>query len=287
MKEPARQNEKKKNYSVIGFILVFVIGASILFYPRISYWLADRNHVVAHQSYERSVADLTKDEKQAMWDKAVLYNNRLVDSVVKDPFAATKDIAPFDEYDETLDVGDGEMGYIHIPSINVMIPIYHGVSEEVLDKGIGHIKATALPVGGAGTHSVLTGHSGLTHAEMFNDLEQVKIKDQFFLQILDETLAYEVRRIEVVLPDDVSLLHRETGKDKVTLITCTPYGVNSHRLLVMGERVPVVSPMPKQQREESPQFPWWIIVLVIVIIIVVITIGRKISSRAKGRSKIC
>ena len=281
----SKQSRGKKNYSIIGFILLFLVGAGILFYPKISYWFADYNHVVAHQSYERNVADLTNDEKKAIWDKAVLYNSRLVDSVVKDPFAETKNIDPFDEYDETLDIGEGEMGYIHIPKINVMIPIYHGVSNEVLDKGIGHIKATALPVGGEGTHSVLTGHSGLSHAMMFNELEKLNIKDQFYLQILDETLSYEVRRIEIVLPDDVSLLHRETGKDKVTLITCTPYGVNSHRLLVMGERVPFISPIPKQQREERPEFPWWIVILVILILLLVIAIGRKIRKNAEEKQR--
>ena len=148
----SKYGEKKMNYSFIGFVILFLIGAGILFYPKVSFWLADYNTVIAHQSYERAVGDLSNEEKQAMWKAAVHYNERLVKSVVEDPFANTDEIDPFDEYYQTLDVDEGKMGYIHVPKINVLLPIYHGVSDEVLDKGVGHIKATALPVGGDGTH---------------------------------------------------------------------------------------------------------------------------------------
>ena len=261
---------------MIAFILLFLVGAGILFYPKISFWLADYNTVIAHQSYERNVGDLSSEEKKAIWDAAIHYNERLVQSTVRDPFASTDEIDPFDEYYQTLDIGDGEMGYIHIPKIDVLLPIYHGVSDEVLDKGVGHIKATALPVGGEGTHCVLTGHTALSHAAMFDDLVKLEIEDEFFLEIVDETLAYQVTDIKVILPDDVSSLHREEGKDKVTLVTCTPYGVNSHRLLVMGERIAFRAPMPAPQREQKARFPWWIVLLVIAILLLVVCIGRKI-----------
>ena len=278
-----RQKKSNGIVSIIGFILLFLIGAGILFYPKISFWLADYNVIVAHQSYERTIGDLSREEKQAMWEAAVYYNERLVKSVITDPFANTDEIDPFDEYYQTLDVGEGEMGYIHIPEIDILLPIYHGVSDEVLDKGVGHIKATALPVGGEGTHSVLTGHTGLTHAGMFNDLVKLTKESEFFLEILDETLSYKVVETKVILPDDTSDLQREEGKDKVTLVTCTPYGVNSHRLLVIGERVPFEPPMPIPQREAKASFPWWIVILVLAIIILVILLGMVIRRYSKKK----
>ena len=278
------QKEKRGNYSIIGFILLFLIGAGILFYPRISFWLADYNHVAAYQTYERSVANLGSAEKLGLWEQAVNYNERLVTSSVMDPFAATKDIDPFDEYFDTLDVGDGMMGSIRIPEIDVLIPLYHGVSDEVLDKGIGHIKATALPVGGLGTHGVLTGHTGLSHAKMFNDLVELEIGDEFYLEILDETLAYKVERIVTVLPDDVSMLKREADQDRVTLITCTPYGVNSHRLLVMGERTEY-NASEGDRGIDKAQFPWWIIAVVVSLLILLLIIGRAINKHNKKQRR--
>ena len=275
----------KKNYSIIGFILLFIIGAGILFYPKISFWLADYNHVAAYQTYERSVANLGSAEKQALWEQAVHYNERLVTSSVMDPFAATKDIDPFDEYFDTLDIGDGVMGMIRIAKIDVLIPIYHGVSDEVLDKGVGHIKATALPVGGLGTHGVLTGHTGLSHAKMFNDLVKLELGDEFLLEVLDETLAYKVEKILTVLPDDVSQLVREADKDRVTLITCTPYGVNSHRLLVMGERTEYNATEDIRNEVEKTQFPWWIIAVVVGILLLLLIIGKTINRKNRKQRR--
>ena len=247
-----------------------------------SFWLADYNHVVAHQSYGRSIANLSREEKQSIWEQAVHYNERLVNSVINDPFANIENIDPFDEYYQTLDIGDGVMGYIHIPNIDVLLPIYHGVSEDVLDAGVGHIQATALPVGGEGTHAVLTGHTGLSHAKMFNDLAQLKQGDGFYLEILDETLAYQIVNIEVVLPDDVSSLHREYGKDKVTLVTCTPYSVNSHRLLVIGERVPYVEDMEQSKEVPKVTFPWWILFVLIFLVLFVLLLGRRMRIKTIG-----
>ena len=272
---------KHRRGSFLAFILIFLIGAGILFYPTIRYWLAERNHVVAHQSYERSVAELSVQEKQEMWEQAVHYNARLVNSVVKDPFANIENIDPFDEYYQTLDIEDGVMGYIHIPDIDVLLPIYHGVSEEVLERGVGHIPASALPVGGEGTHCVLTGHTGLSQAEMFNDLIKLREGNVFYLEILDETLAYQINKIEVVLPDDVSSLHREEGKDKATLVTCTPYSVNSHRLLVTGERVPYIGEIERSQEHERVKFPWWILFVILLITCLLLVIGRRIRKRYK------
>jgi len=274
-----RKKKKDRSGSFLGFIIIFLIGAGILLYPIISYWLAQRNHIVANQTYERNVASLTKEEKQALWESAIHYNSRLVNSVVRDPFANIENIEPFDEYYQTLDIEEGVMGYLHIPEIDLLLPIYHGVSDEVLEKGVGHIPATALPVGGIGTHAVLTGHTGLSHAKMFNDLTQLRLDSVFYLEIIDETLAYEVRSIEVVLPDDVSSLQREEGKDKVTLVTCTPYGVNSHRLLVTGERIPYIEEYT-QASEKNVPFPYWVLIVILCIIFLIIIIGRRVRKRS-------
>ena len=272
-------------YRRLVFVLLFLTGGGILAYPTLSFWIAQRNHVVAHQSYERSVAELSTQEKQEIWESAVHYNERLVNSVVADPFANTENIDPFDEYYQTLDIGEGVMGYLHIPEIDVLLPIYHGVSDEVLDKGVGHIPASALPVGGEGTHAVLTGHTGLNHAKMFNDLIKMREGEEFYLEILDETLAYRINKIEVVLPDDVSSLHREEGQDKVTLVTCTPYGVNSHRLLVTGERVPYIENAKQDQERDKVAFPWWIVVGILVFVFLVLVIGRSKSVLRKRKGK--
>jgi len=281
----ARSRSANTKSSLIGFILIFFAGAGILFYPRISFWLADHNHSVAHQTYTRSVANLTAQEKQALWEGAVYYNERLVDSVVEDPFANTEDLSPFDEYYDTLDIGGGVMGYIHIPDISVLLPIYHGVGDEVLDKGVGHIHATALPVGGEGTHAVLTGHTGLSHAKMFDELVKLKYGEEFYLEVLDETLAYQIISIEVVLPDDVSSLQREAGQDKVTLVTCTPYGVNSHRLLVTGERIPYTGGLQENREKNQTVFPWWILVVVLGMMSLVFLIGKKIRAGKQKTNK--
>ena len=271
---------RNKTISLIGCVLVFLIGAGILVYPSISFWLAEYNHIIAHQTYGQDMTNFTADEIQDIWDKAVHYNERLVNSVVRDPFASTENIDPFDEYYQTLDVGDGVMGYIHIPTISVLLPIYHGVSDEVLDKGVGHISATALPVGGMGTHAVLTGHTGLSHAKMFNDLIELRQGDEFYLEILEETLAYRIDSIEVVQPDDISSLQREEGRDTVTLVTCTPNSVNSHRLLVSGERIPYTAEMEQAREIAKTQFPWWIVFAVALVLIVILLAGKQ-SRRMK------
>jgi len=264
--------KRSRNGAAIVFVLIFLAGASILFYPKISFWLAERNQVVAVQSYTNTVSNMSQDEIAAILEKAHDYNARTAESVVKDPFAATENINPFDEYFDTLELGGGMMGYIRIPGISALLPIYHGTSDEVLEKGVGHIKATALPIGGEGTHSVLTGHTGLRTAKLFNNLVKMEEGDLFFIDILGHTLAYRVDQIEVVEPADISKLKKVDGKDHITLITCTPYGVNSHRLLVRGERYDYNPEMLPPDDMKVP-FPWWILGVVGILIFIVLIIG--------------
>jgi LPXTG-site transpeptidase (sortase) family protein len=274
-----KRNTNKK-FGIL-FVLIFLLGAGVLFYPTISFWLAERNQIMGHQTYERSVTRLSNEEKARFWEEARYYNERLVNSEVEDPFVSTENIKPFDEYYQTLDTGDGIMGYIHIPQIRVLLPIYHGVSDEVLEAGVGHIPATALPIGGEGTHAVLTGHTGLRHAAMFNDLVELQQGDTFYLMILEQTLAYEITAIKVVLPDDVSSLREEVGKDKVTLVTCTPYSINSHRLLVTGERVPYEKET-EQRVQTKAAFPLWIPLAVILLFLLVLGVGKVVRRYAKN-----
>ena len=190
------------------------------------------------------------------------------------------------EYNEIMDFGNGMMGYIEIPIIDVYLPIYHGVSENVLSKGVGHMSRTAFPIGGEGNHSVLTGHTGSPAAYLFTDLDKVKEGDQFFLYVLEETLAYEVDQILVVLPEDVDDILPEPGEDYCTLVTCTPYGVNSHRLLVRGHRVEYTAPVeaPAEVVEEENNVAW--IIAACVAAVTLIAVPTTIYFAKKKRNKI-
>ena len=189
--------------------------------------------------YDKAVEQLDTMELIAEKERAVAYNKTL-QSGTDNTFSREALAEAEESYWHLLNVrGDGIMGYIQIPKIGVELPIYHGTAEETLDKGVGHLLGTSLPVGGIGTHSVLTGHSGLAGTRMFSDLDQLKIGDVFYARVLDETHAYMVLDINTVLPEDTSKLEIDPQRESVTLVTCTPFGVNTHRLLVRGERIEV------------------------------------------------
>ena len=218
----------------ISLSLVLVAGLALLLYPVVSdYWNSlHQSQVIG--SYAEAVAGLEDDSYEAMWAEAEVYNAALP----RDQSRFHPSEEEQERYEALLNVsGDGVMGYVEIPSIEASLPIYHGTEEEILQTAIGHIEGSSLPVGGAGTHCVISGHRGLPSAKLFTDLDQLAEGDVFYLHVLDETLAYEVDQIRIVEPDDVSLLAIEEGKDLCTLVTCTPYGVNSHRLLVRGHRI--------------------------------------------------
>ncbi len=231
----------KKNYRYIAIGALMLAGLSLLLYPLVANtW---NNHVQATlvSKYEESV-EAAKNEGdldiEAELNKAYTYNEELLPSILPDSFAEAEANGVDEKYMSILNANDdGIMGYIQIPSINVKLPIFHTTSEEVLQKGVGHLQGSSLPVGGLSTHAVLSAHRGLPSATLFTDLDKVKIGDDFFMIIMDEYIAYEVDQIEVVEPDDTSLLQVEEGKDYCTLITCTPYGVNTQRLMVRGHRV--------------------------------------------------
>ncbi|MDR1018857.1 MAG: class C sortase [Lachnospiraceae bacterium] len=230
------KNKKGLMLNVIVILLVLA-GFSLLLYPFVKFWTANRKTTYAIEEYDKTYEKMNKEKIEKEWEKAKIYNKNLKTGTIADPFTVNPTTV-LDDYYKVLDIGEnGMMGYIRIPKINLRLPIYHGTSESVLDKGIGHLKGTHLPVGGASTHSVLSGHAGLRSAVLFTNLTELKEGDEFYINILDKTLAYRIDKISVVLPDDMSGIKPIPGRDLVTLVTCTPYGINSHRLLVRGTRV--------------------------------------------------
>lgn len=213
--------------------LIFLAGLGIMLYPRISDWWNTRNMSRNVEAYERSVQDLSEADYNAALEKAREYNRRLREN--PDPFSERYRT---EGYEDTLDIsGSGIMGYVTIEKLHVRLPFYHGTEEAVLQVAIGHIEGTSLPVGDPGEHAALSAHRGVPNAKLFTDLPELVTGDRFTLTVLDRKMTYEVDQILTLLPDDMEALKREEGKDLVTLITCTPYGINSHRLLVRGHRV--------------------------------------------------
>ena len=217
-------------------VLVLLLGLGALSYPALGNYLAQKNGSQAIQNYDETIGDLTPQDIDALWAAAEEYNESLTGTPVHDPFLENSGMALPDDYFGVLNVR-GVMAYLEIPRIGVHLPIYHGTGEEVLHKGLGHLEGSTLPVGGVPRHSVITGHTGLSQAKLFTDLRELGEGDMFYVHVLGKILAYRVDQIKVIEPQVGEDLGRFEGHDYVTLLTCTPYGVNSHRLLVRGERV--------------------------------------------------
>ncbi|MCD8022279.1 MAG: class C sortase [Lachnospiraceae bacterium] len=233
-----RKSENTKQKADVGtavLMVIFFVGLSVLLYPSVSNWWNERVQTRAISTYDEAVANLSGIDYSAYFEAAETYNEALQ---ALGSAAALANPKLLDGYEETLDItGTGIMGYVTIEKINVELPIYHGTDESVLQVGAGHLEGSSLPVGGAGTHSVISAHRGLPSALLFTNLDQMEIGDTFTITVLDQVFTYEVDQITIVLPDETENLYIEEGKDYCTLMTCTPYGVNTHRLLVRGIRI--------------------------------------------------
>ncbi len=274
----------KENIPFIFFTLLFLIGFGIMLYPVLSNALSQISYNETISSYEQSVSDENSSLYQSMIQEAVHYNEKLTTSSIVDVFS-DPEITNSEEYMDILNLNrDGVMGYISIPKIDIKIPIYHGTSSEVLSKGVGHLEGSSFPVGGESTHAILSAHRGLPSARLFTDLDQLEVGDKFYIYILDQVYTYQVDQVLVIEPSETEALQIQDGKDLVTLVTCTPYGVNTHRLLVRGERVEELAEQVIESESNRDltinDYVLYIglfgaIVLVLVTIIIVWKIQRK------------
>ena len=287
MKKTDKKKKKKSSKLLNIFIaLVFLIGAGIFTYPTISdMWNQYRNALLV-SNYNESVENLSDEQYEKLWQEAQEYNDKHTVNTVVDAFNEEDEYVLSHPYDEVLDPnGDGLMGSIEIPKLKVILAIYHGLSTEVLEKGVGHVEGTSLPIGGESTHAVLAGHRGLPSAKIFTDLDQMEIGDTFLIHVLDKTLAYKVDQIKTVLPEETNELDIEEGKDLVTLVTCTPYGVNTHRLLVRGVRTEYVeeateeTPVQQLAKIDPKQIMFGGLAVLIVLIIIIYMVVRHRSKR--------
>lgn len=240
-------------------ILIILFGFALLSYPFISNYMFEKSAGSTIKSYEKQAKTYDQKQKEQAFREAEEYNKDLIKSAVQltDPFKVKKSNGETLIYNNILNIDhSGVMGYLEIPCISVNLPIYHGTDAEILERGVGHLAASSIPVGGKSTHSVLTGHTGLSSAKLFTDLTEMKKEDLFFIHVLDRTLAYKVDQISVVRPEDTRKLQIVKGKDYVTLVTCTPYGVNDHRLLVRGVRTKYVKKQRSSIRPRNQDSQW-------------------------------
>lgn len=275
-------------FSILLTLLLLAAGIAVMSYPFASRWLNQRNQADIINHYEEAVGEMTKEQIAAEKEASRAYNEGLLGNVVlTDPFDTEAGRKASEEYEERLNTkGDGVMGYLDIPEINVLLPIYHGTGSEVLDKGAGHLENTSLPVGGIATHAVLSAHTAYARATLFNRLTELEEGDAFYLTVLDETLAYQVDQIKVVEPHDTGALVIDGYEDYVTLVTCTPYGVNSHRLLVRGTRIPYEAEEAAIVQEQAKQScPLYLIAVVALLLLLVIFIAVKKKRRRRKKGE--
>lgn len=271
-----------RKVTTILAVLLILVGVGIMAYPAISNYVNEINGSYAIQELTEQMEKVDSEEIIEQRQRAEAYNEKLSDVQITDIFdTSSNQVSGDDEYYEIMDFAQDIMGYIQIPSIDVKLPIYHGTSAEVLAKGVGHLPQSAFPIGGEGNHSVLTGHTGLPSAELFTDIIKLKEGDYFYIHILNRVLAYQVDQIKVVLPEETEELLPVAGKDYCTLVTCTPYGINSHRLLVRGERVELNLEEEEVLKEElkdntiSKELILIIAILALVLLVVIVLIVKK------------
>lgn len=274
--------KKKSSFVTVILIAAFLIGALLLLYPTISDFWNSFHQSRAIASYAEQVADLDENAYDRLWEDARIYNKTLGDRMNRFVMAEEQKKA----YAALLNIADnGVMGYIEIPKVRCNLPIYHGTDEAVLQVAIGHVPGSSLPVGGESTHCVLSGHRGLPSAKLFTNLDELETGDVFMLRVLDETLTYEVDQIRTVLPNELGDLAIVEGEDYCTLVTCTPYGINSHRLLVRGHRVENhAGASPIRVTADAMQIePLQVAPLVAAPILVVMLVVVLIPHRTKGK----
>ena len=268
----------------IGYLAAF----SLILYPVVSNYINQMNSTTIATDYEQEVSHLSEEQENAMIEQAQEYNESLIGiGSIADPFSeSNENQTENDVYNNLLKIDDtGMMGYIDIPKLDVVLPVYHGTSEKVLQSGVGHLKNTSLPVGGESCHAVLSGHRGLANAKIFTDLNKMEVGDVFYIKVLHHTFAYQVDQILTVLPSDTDALQIEKGKDYVTLVTCTPYAVNTHRLLVRGTRIPYEEAQ-KIDEEVGLQctIPFNLILLIAgIVAFIIIWVSIKLHKRRKEK----
>ena len=283
----------KKKISTILFVIIFLAGLSLLLYPFVANEWNNYRQKRLISTYESQVSELEAEgaiDYEAEWKRAEAYNKALLPSILPDSFAiASAADEPDKEYMSCLNItDDGMMGIVEIPKINIKLPIYHTTDEDVLAKAAGHLEGSSLPIGGKNSHAVISAHRGLPSAALFTDLDKLKEGDHFLIHVLDDTLCYEVDQISVVEPEETASLAVEDGEDLVTLLTCTPYGVNSHRLLVRGHRVPYDSEEIQEKETGNTPFSFhtnyllWVLVGLGITGIFILILYRRERKLAKA-----
>ena len=250
-------SKRQNTIIIICFILVILLGAGAAAYPLIASINNEHTQSLVQTEYEEKLQQLDTSEIDAALAAAREYNKTISTVQIEDIDKIKADLPP---YEDLLNLANnGIMGYIMIPAINIDLPIYHGTTGAAMEKGAGHMEGTSLPVGGIGTHAVISAHSGMASAKLFTDLDKLKLGDMFFITVCNQKLAYEVDNIAVVEPTDIDLIRIDTQQDYVTLLTCTPYGVNTHRLLVRGHRVEMAEEAIAEVEEKAkPEGSTWI-----------------------------
>ncbi|MGN8551422.1 UNVERIFIED_CONTAM: class C sortase [Microbacterium sp. SLM126] len=290
---PARRPRWGWSQTVV--MVVAILGVAVLAYPSAASWMSAWRHDTDVDGYVRSIENLPAEEGRELLEEARQYNEHLPAGPLRDPYALGADGQQTavgdgsDAYFATLDVpGTEAMARIRIPTIDVDLPIFHGTSDATLARGIGHLFGSALPVGGIGTHAVLTGHSGVVEATLFDDIPELVVGDTIVITVLGEDLYYEVDQTITVLPDETEALRQDPAKDYLSLVTCTPTGVNSHRLLVRAERVDAPTGDENETAvvaDDSPAagFPWWILALIAVPVVTFIVIRPRATPARRRR----
>ena len=269
----------RKNLVTIILLGMIVVGLGLIAYPSVADWWNSFHQTRAVAAYASVIADMSHEEYDKILNEAAEYNKQIAETGVRWQMSDEE----IQEYNSILDItGTGIMAYIDIPKIHVQLPIYHGTDDTILQIAVGHITGSSLPVGGETSHCIVSGHRGLPSAKLFSDLDELVVGDLWTVNVLDQTLTYEVDQIRVVLPTDLNYLEMEDGKDYCTLVTCTPYGVNTHRLLVRGHRVPNVQGNARVTADALQIEPAYVapfigtpIILILIVMLIIATRKKK------------